>query len=161
MTWTFDPTQLSAASSVTASLAKVRVMIGDTDTTWQLLSDEIIYFTLTNQSSPTLAAATACDFVAASFLRQCNTENSALRVSAAARHKHYLEMADRLRKGGPGEVPQDGGLVLADMYVGGAEHAAVDALKDNDSRVQPLFSVGEHDIPDTSFRSHSVTLDDD
>jgi hypothetical protein len=156
MTWTYDPTLLQS-SGTTASLAKVRRMIGDVDTTWQLLSDEEIYYALSVESSPTIAAAVSCEMVAAGFLRQCNTENSLLRVSAAARHKHYLEMADRLRRGGAGDVPGDVTVYVCDMYVGGAEVSENDTLAADTSRAEPMFKIGEHDNPDIAGSSGYLT----
>src|SRR6187549_3128912 len=106
MTWTYSPGYLSS-SGTTASLYKVRFMTGDKNTLDQQLSDEEIYGVLTYESSPTLAAAVACDAIAGNYARLCNVENGSLRISAAARHSHYMKLADRLRAGGAGDVPGD------------------------------------------------------
>lgn len=151
MTFSYTTGFLTAASGTTANMWRVRRMIGDTDSTWQLLSDEEIYLALNYETSPTLAAAVSCDFIAAGFLRQCNTENSELRVSAAARHKHYLDFAERLRAGGPGDVPGNPDVILADMYVGGQSFTAKQALDDDSDNVPPSFRIGLDDSPEVGW----------
>lgn len=151
MTFSYTTGFLTSASGTTVNMYKVRRLIGDTDSAWQLLADEEIYFALNFEPSPTLAAAAACDMIAAGFLRQCNTENSELRVSAAARHKHYMAFAERLRAGGAGDVPGDGSLVLANMYVGGQSVAAKQALDDNSDNAGVSFRIGQDDNPEIGW----------
>lgn len=160
MTWTYDLTLLTATSS-TGSLMKVRRMIGDIDTTRQQLSDEEIYYVLASQTSPTLAAATSCDLLAAQYAFQVNTENSELRVSAAARHKHYLSLADRLRAGGPGDVPGDANVLEATMYVGGAIHSQTEARALDTDLAQPELAVGRDDDPGSTDETRFVYGEDD
>jgi hypothetical protein len=152
MTFTYTP-QLLTSTGTTASLMKVRRMTGDVDSTWQLLSDEEIYGALTWETSPTLAAAVACDFIAAGFARQCNQENASLRLSAAVRMQHYQELAQRLRKGGAGDVPQSTTVIAAEMYVGGAEQSAKDTLASDTDLVQPPAKIGQDDFPGTDINS--------
>lgn len=145
MTWTYDQTLLSATST-TGSLMKVRLIIGDNQSTRPQLSDEEIYFVLGEESSPTMAAAVGCDLLAAKYAFLVNTENSELRVSAAARHKHYLALADRLRAAGPGDVPGDSTVIAADMYVGGAiKSQTAERVADSDL-LEPVFRIGQDDL---------------
>jgi hypothetical protein len=88
-----------------------------------------------------------------------------LRSSAAARFKHYQDLAASLRAGGPGDVPGgDGsGVVRATFYAGGAKKSQKDALRDNDDLVEPTFALGSDDY---SLSVYDVTqaasvLDDD
>lgn len=155
MTWTYNAAALS-----TSDRAKVRLMIGDTDSSRQQLQDEEIDYVLTQETSPTLAAAACCDLLAAKYAYLVNTENSELRVSAAARFKHYQDLADRLREGGAGTIPLDGSLTLADMYVGGASRSDKQALAENSDIVQPSFSIGQDDFP-TNPQSDALTGTDD
>lgn len=150
MTWNYLP-QFLNQSSATASLMRVRFLIGDTDHEDPQLHDEEIYFILDNQPVTTYAAAAAADTLVAKYARQVNTTNSELRVSAAARHKHYMELADRLRSMGPGEVPGgDGaGVVLAEAYVGGAVEGEARTLLNNQELNKIPFSVGQDDFPGT------------
>lgn len=143
MTWTFDPAAIQYSD-----LMKVRIMTGDTDESDKQLEDEVIDYVLTVYTSPTLAAASACDLIAAKYLRQCNTENSALRVSAAARHKHYLEMAATLRAGGAGDMPGDPKIIQATMSVGGTSVDAKEALRADSDNIGNQFAIGMDDHPD-------------
>jgi hypothetical protein len=78
-----------------------------------------------------------------------NTENSELRVSAAARHKHYQELADRLRKSN-GTLPGGDGtnVPLATGYAGGVYKADKEDLEQDDSLVPATFALGQDDHPD-------------
>jgi len=149
VTWTYLP-QLLSGSTATASLMKVRLLTGDTDPNRPQVQDEEIYFVLDKQPTITYAAASVCDILAAKYAFSVNTENSELRVSAAARHKHYMALADRLRKLGPSEIPGiEGGSILAEIYVGGAVQAQVDDLRQDKSLRKAPFAVGQDDFPGT------------
>lgn len=152
MTWTYNAASLSASD-----LYKVRLAIGDTDSTRQQLQDEEIQFVLDTETIVTLAAAACCDMLAAKYGFQVNTENSELRVSAAARHKHYLELADRLRRF-PGDIPggTGGGTYEASAYAGGTSVAAKEDLEADTDLVPSSFSVGQDDNPDAGDANDPV-----
>lgn len=140
----------NSASLATSAKNRVRLLIGDTDDTRQQLQDEEITYVLTQQTSTTLAAAACCDLLAAKYAFFVNTENGSLRVSAAARHKHYLELANRLRAGGAGEIPGDSTVHDARIYVGGASQAAKDTITSDDDAVVAPFRIGQDDHPETA-----------
>lgn len=142
MTWTYNAASLSASDRY-----KVRLLIGDVDTTRQQLQDEEIDWVLTEQAVVSYAAAACCDLLASKYAFLVNTENSALRLSAAARHKHYLELADRLRKSA-GDLPGgDGtGVPLATAYAGGMLKSDKETLEADEDLVTPLFDIGQDDI---------------
>lgn len=148
MSWSYSSANLSSTSGATANLTAVRLMVGDTDTNNQQIQNEEINWLLSLNTVITFAAADACDILAAKYAFQCNSENSELRVSAAARHKQFQALADRLRKMGPGAGPggEGAGTVLGEMYVGGAVSADVETLADNDSYISPPFAVGMDDL---------------
>lgn len=150
MTWTYTPGWLSV-SGATGLMTQVRLLVGDTDTNDQQLQDEEIYWVLTAASFPTLAGAACCDLLAGKYARQVNTENSALRVSAADRHKHYAALAKTLRSYGPGTLPGgDGfGSILGGIDAGGTQAADNEALADDSNNVLPPFAVGQDDYPGT------------
>lgn len=148
MSWSYNTSLLSSSTRT-----KVRLIIGDTDITRQLLQDEEIDYVITAESVATTAAAVCCDLLAAKYAFLCNTDNGELRISAAARHKHYQDLADRLRKGPAGDVPGDGAAQLATMYVGGQSISASAALDADSDNNPPNFSLGQDDHPNTSFSS--------
>lgn len=140
MTWTYSTSSLGLAKN------QVRLIIGDTSTSDQQLADEEISYVLGVQSTVTYAAASCCELIAAKYARKVNTQNGALRVSAAAQHEHYLKLAERLRAGGPGTIPgAEGGVLLADMYVGGALVSEKSSLESDNDNVEPSFSLGMDD----------------
>lgn len=149
MTWTYDVSVLSTATT-TADRMKVRLLIGDTDTSRQQLQDEEVDFILSVQTVVTYAAADCADLLAAKYAFQVNTENSLLRISAAARHKHYADLAKRLRANGPGETPggEGAGSILATGYAGGISDTANQTLRDNDDNILPPVAVGQDDFPE-------------
>ena len=149
MTWGYS------VSSLGLSKNKVRLFIGDTDTARQQLADEEIDYVLTVQTSPTLAAASCCDLLIAKYAFLCNIESGELRISAAARHKHYEDLADRLRKGGAGDIPGDGFTPLAEMYVGGQSVDDKNTLNGNSDNVAPAFSLGMDDHPASGLSTSS------
>ena len=151
MVWSYNTANLASSD-----LYKVRLMVGDTDSTRQQFQDEEISYALTVETSPTLAAAAVCDLLAAKYSFLVNTENGSLRVSAAARWTHYRDLADRLRKGGAGNMPGDAKVINATMYVGGSSKDAKQAIyDDNDAEVGP-FRMAADDHPDNT---QSITYD--
>lgn len=151
MTWTYIP-QLLTSTATTASLMKVRLLIGDTDTTRQQLQDEEIYFVLGEQTAINYASADCADLLSAKYAFLVNTENSELRVSAAARHKQYADLAKRLRANGPGSTPggEAAGANLATGYAGGISRVANEALDADTDNVLPSVGIGQDDFPGTA-----------
>lgn len=132
MTWTFSD------SDISTNLAKVRVLIGDTDTTDQLLSDEIVnYFLTARASNLNLAAADACDAIASKFARKADFRNGALAVSASQRAKAYTAKAQELRE-------RDGSL--AEISIGGQSIDEKDSLGQDADAVQPRFARGDDSV---------------
>lgn len=147
MTWTYSLSLLTS-TGVTAQMTRVRLLVGDTDSTRQQLQDEEIYYTLSQQTITNYAAADCADLLAAKYSFQVNTENSQLRVSAAARHKQYVDLAKRLRAAGPGETP--GGLgagsIVAEPYAGGTTVSSNGSLESDSNNILPPFAVGQDDF---------------
>jgi hypothetical protein len=128
-------------------MTKVRLLVGDTDTTRQQLLDEEIYFVLTAQPIVNFAAADCADLLAAKYAFQINTENSKLAMFAAARHKHYADLAKRMRDNGPGETPggAGAGLIVGSNYAGGISVDANDTIESNTDNVLPPVAIGQDD----------------
>lgn len=150
MTWTYTAAWLSGASSSTTSMTKIRLMIGDTDSTRQQLQDEEIFYVADQHTALNFAAADCADLLSAKYAYLVGTENSELKISAQARHKHYADLAVRLRKNGPGVVPggEGAGLVLGGVFAGGTSQSANEAM-DNGDNILPPFQTGQDDLPGT------------
>lgn len=128
---------------------KIRFMTGDTDSTRVQALDEEIYGVLTYEPSPAYAAAIVADALAAKYSFQVSTVNGSMRIAAEHRMSHYMKLADRLRAGGPGDVPGDPNLNLSTMSVQGTSIAAKDAILSDSDNVQNVFKLGQDDHPDT------------
>lgn len=147
MTWTYTPGWLSNSSSSSTSMTQVRLLVGDTDSIDQQLQDEEIYFVLGLQPTVNYAAAECADMLSAKYARQVNTENSLLRVSAAVRHTHYLNLAKRLRANGPGSLPggENAGMPLGGVFAGGTSIIANEIATGNADNVITDVAVGQDD----------------
>lgn len=138
MAWTYsDP----AANDKDA----VRFLVGDTDTTDQLVSDEEISFILTKETSPYKAASAVAEVIAGKFARTINQSADGLSYSGSELFKHYMELAKTLRglarrlEGG-GPRPYAGGIYTADR------------IKDDNNAAleRGYFSSRMHDNPNKS-----------
>jgi hypothetical protein len=133
MTWTYgnDPAN--------STRDELRLLVGDTDTNDQLLSDEEVAYYLAQHGDDALASApSACEGIAAMFSRQANFTNQGLSVSASERAKAYLALASELR---------DRAISVADIFVGGLTISGKEALDDDSDAVQPSFRIGIDDNP--------------
>lgn len=97
MTWTYtsDP-----AGDTTD---EVRFLVGDTDTTDQLVQNEEIEYALSAYPKPTgkpayLAAAAVADGIAAKFARRADRSLGSLSIQAKQQRDHYVELAQTLRQ---------------------------------------------------------------
>lgn len=145
MTWTYNTAGLASSPK-----DRVRLLIGDTDDSRQQLQDEEIAYVLTQQTSTTLAAAACCDLLAAKYSFLVNTENGSLRLSAAARHQHYIRLADRLRAGGAGEIPGDSTVHDARIYVGGTSEAVKETITGDSDNILAPVKIGQDDHPEAT-----------
>lgn len=91
MAWSYD-------ESLATDTDWVRMRIGDTDATGPLLSDEAIASFLAEQATRTLAAASACDAIAAIFTRKANSFSAGgTSVNWGDRAKAFRDLATQLR----------------------------------------------------------------
>ena len=147
MTWVYDPT-------LSTDKDKVRLTIGDTDTSSQLLSDEEILAILVDQPVVLLASAYLCRTLAAKFARDATYKVGDVSVNSSDIAKFYNELADKLDPQGV-----TAGTVLALPSFGGLSQSEKETLLDNTDAVQPSFSRGMNDIPGGPY--DGVTDDDD
>jgi hypothetical protein len=133
MTWSFDDTSLA-----TSEKDQVRLLIGDTDTNDQLLSDEAIAFYLSQRGdSVNLAAADACDSIAAKYARQVDTKNGQLSVSASQRAEAYRKLGADLRAQN---------AELCGAFFGGQSIDGKIELETDTDAIQPRFARGMNDV---------------
>ena len=138
MTWTYSSTNLST------DLAKVRSLVGDTDTNDQQLTDEEIDFYLDNAGNLYYAAANVSDALAGKYQRRVDKSVGRASLTASQRAKGYREQAASLRA----QAAVYSGIT---PYVGGISESDKETIEDDSDRVRPLFVKGWDDIPGTGI----------
>lgn len=130
MTWTYtnDPQNIT--------LDSIRVEIYDIDEDNQLLSDEVINYTYSDEGSILGAAARCCEILAAKFANQVDKKLGPLSVSLSDKAKMYSSRAEELR---------NRASIEGTPYAGGISDDKDDDFDDDDDLVQPDFDIGMMD----------------
>jgi hypothetical protein len=130
MTWTYSSTSLST------DLAKVRLYIGDTNSAWQLLTDEEIAVATTAETNLFLAAAMCCEFIMAKLARDNDDTKLGISVSRSQLTEHYTGLRERLlERGSKG----------AEVYWGGGSIDERDTIAEDEDFPQAAFQRGMDD----------------
>jgi hypothetical protein len=133
VTWTYSSTDLST------TLAKVRRLIGDTNTNDQWLTDEEINWIVGEQSTANayLAAADIADTILASaLLRKCDRNGPSFGAQRSQIVQHCRDLAKDLRK----RADQ-----RATPSCFGASEDEYETLTSDTDFVQPAFTRGKFD----------------
>lgn len=88
MTWTYSGNPSASA------LDEVRFLIGDTDTTDQLLSNEEINYQIAEQITLLRVCSESCFAIAAKFARLMSRNIGGLSADFSAKYNQYYEMAN-------------------------------------------------------------------
>lgn len=131
MSWTYSNAPATVARDA------VRLLVGDTDSTDQLVSDEEITWAVA-QGPTTLAAARIAEVIAGRFSRRADKEVGDLSLRASQKAKAYLVLAQRLQV--------RANLVAGVPYAGGISVSDKQDQEDDTDRVSGS-SVGMHDNP--------------
>lgn len=127
-TWTYgnDPAG--------STLDRIRFLIGDTQDTDQLASDQELQWLL-SEHGVYPGAARACLAIAARFARCMDRSTGSLSRSYSQKFQHYRELATQLEEG------QEKKLALP--FAGGYSRAQKDARKDDIETVPSAFQRGQ------------------
>jgi len=134
MSWTYD-------TSLPNDRDRVRLLIGDTLTQDQQLSDEELDAMLEIYGATISTAIAACRALAAKYARYADKWVGDLKILASQKSRAYFKLAEELQSAGSSAlgtalaVPTAGGI-----WVGEKEMAESDA-----DRVEPFFRRGMHD----------------
>lgn len=141
MSWSYSATDLNTTTA-TGRLNSVRLLIGDTDTTDQLVQDEEIYFALAQTGDNIYTAASwACRVVAAKFSRMVDTQlDGALQASYSDRAKQYNQLAIQIDAQGK----KTSGKSLG-VSGGGISSSGMAVVNQNPDRVKPAFGINQFD----------------
>lgn len=135
MSWSFsgDPSN--------SALDHVRVLVGDIDTTDQLVQDEIILFQITEQGGDVyLAAEAVCLGLAAKFARKVDTSIESVRVSYSNLSKQFTDMAQKYR-----QKSKDSAGSFAVPFVSGTSISQAESLREDSDLIQPRFDREDFD----------------
>lgn len=131
MVWSYSSPDASDTDAV-------RFLIGDTNTTQQQLSNEEIAYILTIQSNVIRAAAFAAKTIAAKYSREVGSSIESVRVFAADKFKHYMELANSLLAEAASSTSDGLGLPL----IGGISISEIASVEEDTDRVKSAFKKG-------------------
>lgn len=135
MTFTYSSTDLST------TLAVVRLLLGDTDSSDPQLTDEEIAAFTTRYGGVYFPAAAACDALASKYARYTSKTVGRLSIQYGERAEHYAKLADQLRR-------QAATSALV-PYAGGISDSDKQTQEADTDRVKPQFLLGMDDYPGT------------
>jgi hypothetical protein len=142
VTWTYDGSP--GTSTAAERRDAVRLLIGDTDTNDQQVTDEEITFALAQTGDDIyLAAAVMARTLAGKYARQVDSKFDALSISNGQRAQQYLRLATQMEK----ESKKRGNTGLGTPLVGGISQDDVDSVRDDEDRVDPRFRMGQFQNP--------------
>jgi hypothetical protein len=142
MTWTYG----GAPGTTTSATRRdaVRLLVGDTDTTDQQVSDEEIAFALSQTSDDIYnAGALMCRALAGKYSRLVDTSIESVSSSYSQRAKQYSELAVRLVK----EGKRLGSVGLGVPVAGGMSISEMESVEDDLDRVPSAFRVDQFSNP--------------
>lgn len=142
MTWTYDNDPTGVPRD------EVRLLVGDTDATDQLITDEEIAYSLAKNPNPYRAAADMARVIAAKFARLVTASVGSVSESASDLWTHYKDLAKELdRKAGTYALPSFGGLTIAEHVTDNADTGLVQANAKKDQYDNPR-AVRNSDSPE-------------
>lgn len=138
MTWTYDG--MPGSSTADERRDAVRLLIGDTDSTDEKLTDEEIAYALAQTSNETYTAAAICArAVAGKYANLTDTDFEGVSDKFSQRQAHYLKLATQLER----QAKTYGSKGLGVPLVGGVTISGIKAADDLSDRVKPVFDRDE------------------
>jgi len=125
MTWTYSGNPADSTKDA------VRFLVGDTDTTDQLITNEEITYLIAQHGVVNRVASETARAIAAKFARLMNRTIGGLSADFSAKYRQYLELADNL-------LSKDE-LSPVSPYISGFSRSAKEAVELDTDR-EPTFS---------------------
>lgn len=141
MSWSYSATDLNTTTS-SGRLNSVRLLVGDTDTTDQLVQNEEITFALAQVGDNIYYAGSwVCRVIAAKFSRMVDTKlDGALSANYSDRAKQFQQLATQIEAQGK----KTSGKALG-VFGGGISVADMALANEDPDRVKPAFNIGQFD----------------
>lgn len=134
MTWTYDVSNITPGS-----ISEVRLKIGDTIASDQLLQDEEIAYFQTQQVCLELVCALCCDAIMNLYSRLADSTVGSVSQTMSQKAEAYRARGFDFRRQAP-----------ISLGFGGISQSQKDALDDDTDAVQPVFKKGADDNPGTA-----------
>ena len=144
MSWSYDPNTLNTTTSA-GRLNTVRLLVGDTDTTDQLVQNEEITFALSQTGDNVYYGAVwICRAIAAKFSRLVTTTlDGSLSANYSDKAKQYNQLAVQIESQGK----KTSGKALG-VFAGGISVSDMTVVSATTDRVKPAFSITQFDNPE-------------
>lgn len=141
MSWSYSPSDLNTTTA-SGRLNSVRLLVGDTDSSDQLVQNEEIVFALGQANNNVYyAAAWVCRTVAAKFSRMVDTQlDGALSAKYGSKAKQYQQLASQIENQGK----KTSGKSLG-VFAGGISVADVIVAHEDPDRVKSAFKLDQFD----------------
>lgn len=142
MTWTYG----GAPGTTTSATRRdaVRLLVGDTDTTDQQMTDEEIAFALSQASDDIYnASALLCRALSGKYARLVDTSVESVSSSYSQRAKQYAELAVRLTK----EGKRMGSVGLGVPVAGGMSISEMEGVENDTDRAPSAFRIEQFSNP--------------
>jgi len=141
MAWSYSVADLNTTTS-SGRLNSVRLLVGDTDTSDQLVQNEEITFGLAQANDNIYyAAAWVCRTIAAKFSRMVDTTlDGALSAKYSTRAQQYQQLAAQVEAQGK----KTSGKSLG-AFGGGYSSSAMQVVNQDPDRVKPAFGINQFD----------------
>lgn len=130
----------------------VRFLLGDTDSSSPLVTDEEIAYAVAEEGDARLAASVVAKAIASVFGRKADKSVGDLHISYKSQADYYSGLAVELTaKSTAYAMPYAGGISISDK----------DASRDNSDRVRPSFSRSMDDAPGAATDGSNNPCDSD
>jgi len=141
MAWSYDASNLNTTTA-SGRLNTVRLIMGDTDTTDQLIQNEEISFALSQSNNNVYyAASLVCRLVAAKFSRLVDTSlDNAISAKYSTRAKQYQQLALQIEA----QAKKASGKSIG-VFAGGILHTDMGVANQDPDRVRPAFNIHQFD----------------
>jgi hypothetical protein len=153
MSWSYDPNNLNTTTA-SGRLNTVRLIVGDTDSSDELIQNEEISFALSQSNNNVYyAGSLACRLIAAKFSRLVDTTlDNAISAKYSTRAKQYQQLAIQIEN----QAKKASGKSIG-VFAGGILKTDMFEANQDPTRVQPAFGVHQFD----NVEAGSIYIPDD
>lgn len=141
MSWSYDPNNLNTTDA-SGRLNTVRLLVGDTDSSDELVQNEEIAFALSQTNDNVYyAGALVCRLVAAKFSRLVDTSlDNAISAKYSTKAKQYQQLAVQIEN----QAKKASGKSIG-VFAGGILRTDMFEANEDPTRVRPSFGIHQFD----------------